>query len=501
MKRADAHQPQQTHRAADRLNSAYTADPTRPRAAHISAICDNTPVAFKLEGRLARAVPPQLRGDIDRERRAILALGISWFIVLVGTLLGVVIFFVATPQTRWVGLINTVVTCLLAALGAFLVRRGALVLAGHWITALISLGVAYSMLTGGGVTAPFAVLIPLQPVLALVISGRRAGLLWALISVATAIAIFSAERAGVELINLTPPGSQAIFQLIALLAMTVALLWIADYSEALKQRAIRQVEEAARQRDRALAEEEQAKTAAQHAIAANAAKTTFLATMSHELRTPLNVIIGYSELIEEDLGDALGEHADTITRIRGAGQHLLGLISDVLDLSRIEADRLELHPQRLPVEGLLRELQATFEALAAQRGDVIVVELTGPLGEVMLDPIRVRQILVNLLGNAIKFTDRGRITLSAARVGAHGRDWLHLIVSDTGVGIPADQLGTILEPFTQADASSTRAHEGSGLGLTIVNKLAKMMGGELTITSQLGRGTRVEVRLPSASDA
>jgi len=430
-----------------------------------------------------------------------LAIGISYFLVIVGTLLGLTLFLVSPPQTRWLGLINTIVTCAFAALGVLLVRRGRLELAGHWITALITLGVLYSLLTGGGVRSPFAVCVPLQPLLALVISGRRAGLIWALISLAIVAVVFTLERAGVALPDLNPPGFEDIFSLIALLAVIIATLWIADYSESLKQRAIHQVEEAARQRDRALADEERARIAAQHAIAANAAKTTFLATMSHELRTPLNVILGYSDLIEEDLGESLGEHAETLARIRGAGQHLLGLISDVLDVARIEADRLELHPRPFAVDALLDDLQTTFEALAAQRGDVIVLERGGPLGELVLDPTRVRQILVNLLGNAIKFTDRGQITLSAARVVHADREWLHLAVTDTGIGIPADQLQAILEPFTQADPSSTRAHQGSGLGLTIVSKLTEMMSGELTITSTLGRGTRVELRLPAASPA
>ena len=444
---------------------------------------------------LARGVPPSLRGDVDVHRRASLAIAISWFLFVIGLVLGVSLFVLSPPETRWLGLINTIVTCSLAALGTVLVRRGALVLAGHWIAGLIAAGVAYSLVMGGGVGAPFWICVPVPPVLALVIAGRRAGVAWGLVSGAVVAAIGAAQIAGAPFPELGYPASlNVILTVLGTIAVIFATLWVAAYSEDLKARAIRQIEEAARQRDRAVAEEEKARIAAEEAIAANAAKSTFLATMSHELRTPLNVILGYSEILEEELGDRLGEHVESVARIRGAGEHLLGVISDVLDLARIEADRLELRPSRFVVDDLVSELRATLEPLATQRGDRLVVEAPGPVGEVVLDKVRVRQILVNLVGNAIKFTEGGVITLGAAR---EPGGWVRFTVVDTGVGIPADRIQAIFEPFTQADPSSTRAHEGSGLGLTIVRRLARMMGGEVSLASTVGVGTRVEVRLPA----
>ena len=455
-------------------------------------------MASGLAAWLTRAVPPSLRGDVDRERRALLALGIAWFIFAIGLVIGAVLLLVANPAIRLLSVVNTIVTCSLAALGMLMVRRGALVLAGNWIAALVSIGVAYSVVSGGGVGAPFWITLPVSPVLALVIAGRRSGFAWALVNAAFAAAVALLQVAGVTFPDLNPPEGIELITLLATLAVIVVTLWVAAYSEELKAASIRQVEETARQRDLALAEEEKARIAAEQAIAANTAKSVFLATMSHELRTPLNVIIGYSELIDEEIGDRLGEHAESLGRIHEAGEHLLAVIADILDLARIEADRLELTPTRFDLDDLLRDVRAIFEPIADRRHNTIELDLPAPLGDVLLDKVRVRQILVNLIGNANKFTDAGTITLGGRRERRGGRAWAILEVRDTGVGIPADRLDAIFEPFTQADTSSTRAHEGSGLGLTIVRRLARMMGGDVTIASEVGVGTRVEIHLPAA---
>jgi signal transduction histidine kinase len=241
-------------------------------------------------------------------------------------------------------------------------------------------------------------------------------------------------------------------------------------------------------------EEERARAAAAQALAASEAKSVFLATMSHELRTPLNAVIGYSELIAEELIDSgrpdLREPAE---RVVAAARHLLGQISDILDLTKIEADRLELTVERFEVEPMFAELVRTFEPLLQQRGNQARVVVEAGAAALVADPARVRQILVNLLSNANKFTERGEITLSA-RAAADGA--IALAVHDTGIGIAADKLAVIFEPFTQADSSTTRRYGGTGLGLAICRKLAAKMGGALAVESSPGRGSTFTLTMP-----
>ena len=216
--------------------------------------------------------------------------------------------------------------------------------------------------------------------------------------------------------------------------------------------------------------------------------------MSHELRTPLNIILGYSELALEHLeerGD--DETAEDLRRVHGAGQHLLGLISDVLDLSRIEADRLEIGREPFDLDEMVREMVLSFQPLALSNTDELLAEV--PLGLVVtgLDRTRVRQILLNLVSNAIKFTRNGQIRIRVRRDGEHHLD---ISVRDTGIGIPADKLAVIFLPFTQVDPSTTRRYEGSGLGLAISRRLAELMGGTLSVESSPGRGSTFTLRLP-----
>ena len=451
-------------------------------------------------GFLERGIAPSLLTSNDHRRRALLAKGISWIIVLLGSATGVLIFFVAAPELRWLGLFNTLLTCGLASLSNVFLSRGSLVFAGNWIASLLALGIAYSVIMGGGIRAPFGVLLPVIPVLAMVISGRLSGILWASITGVFILGVEAAHLAGVEFPDLNPDGNIHALTTIGLIVITALLVWMISLSEDLKNRAIEQIEEAAAQRDIARAEETKARSAADEAIAANAAKSVFLATMSHELRTPLNAIIGYSELVEEELGDRLGEHVESMRRIRTSGEHLVNLISDILDLARLEADRLVIRPEKFNLGELIGDLAATFEPLAKKRGNTIVARCAPELGSLFHDRVRLRQVLINLLGNAIKFTEEGMITLTArptkGRGAQRGRPWIELTVTDTGIGIPEEKLGSIFESFVQVDSSFGRSYEGSGLGLSIVRRLVTMMGGTVSATSTLGGGTSMCIRLP-----
>ena len=234
---------------------------------------------------------------------------------------------------------------------------------------------------------------------------------------------------------------------------------------------------------------------------ANRAKSAFLANMSHELRTPLNAVIGYSEMLQEVAQDR-GQHdlLPDLGKIRWAGKHLLGLIDDVLDLSKIEAGKVDLSIESLGVAPVIDDAVDTIRPLVEQNGNRIEVACPGSLGAMLADLTRVRQVLFNLLSNACKFTENGLIRLEAQRIRRRGSDWVEFRVTDTGIGMRGDQLDRLYRPFMQADASTTRKYGGTGLGLAISREFCHMMGGTLSAASELGKGSLFTVRLPGDPD-
>ncbi len=230
---------------------------------------------------------------------------------------------------------------------------------------------------------------------------------------------------------------------------------------------------------------------------ANKAKSLFLANMSHELRTPLNAVIGYSELIEEDLesGD-VSECPHHIARVRGAGKHLLGLIADILDVAKADAERIALEPEEIDAPALARSVLDTIAPAAAKNNTACDVLIEPGVGSFVADALRVRQCLLNLASNAAKFTQDGRIILRVHTQTYEGAEALAFEFADTGIGISEDVQANLFEPFVQADASVTRAYGGSGLGLSITRRLARIMGGDVTLQSKLGEGSRFTLILP-----
>jgi signal transduction histidine kinase/CheY-like chemotaxis protein len=224
---------------------------------------------------------------------------------------------------------------------------------------------------------------------------------------------------------------------------------------------------------------------------ANVAKSQFLATMSHELRTPLNAITGYAEILEEDLAaEGKRESAGDAARIRRAARDLLALINEVLDLSKIEAGRMEVAIERTNVRDIVDDVVSTTAHIAEANGDAVKVDFDPMVGALMIDGPKFRQCLLNLMSNACKFTNNGTIDL---RVGVGQTDaglMLEAVVSDTGIGISTEQAARLFQPFVQADSSHTRAAGGTGLGLVITRRLAQLMGGDVTMQSEAGKGSR-----------
>jgi GAF domain-containing protein len=230
---------------------------------------------------------------------------------------------------------------------------------------------------------------------------------------------------------------------------------------------------------------------------ASAHKSQFLANMSHELRTPLNAIIGYSEILQEEVQEA-GQDRFTLDlrKIEHSGRHLLGLINEVLDLSKIEAGKLELNYEPVNLPRLIEEVIGTAGQLAETNRNLLMVEGADGIGPLTADPMRLKQILLNLLSNACKFTQDGEVALRVGKV-VDGSNWIDFAVSDTGIGMTTEQQAKLFQEFTQADSLTARRYGGTGLGLALSRKLARMMGGDVTVASEAGKGAVFTLRLPS----
>ena len=237
----------------------------------------------------------------------------------------------------------------------------------------------------------------------------------------------------------------------------------------------------------------------QRARAATQAKSHFLANMSHELRTPLNAIIGYSEMLQEEAQDSgQGSFIPDLKKINRSGRHLLDLINDVLDLSKIEAGKMELYLETFDIPNLLEDVSTTVQLLVQKNSNTLEVRCPANLGAMRADMTKVRQSLFNLLSNASKFTKNGKITLEAAReISPTKADWIVFRVSDTGIGMTTEQQDRVFEAFSQADSATARDFGGTGLGLTITKTFCRMMGGDVALTSEPGKGTTFTIRLPT----
>lgn len=272
---------------------------------------------------------------------------------------------------------------------------------------------------------------------------------------------------------------------------------LSDVYSSLEQRVEQRTHELSAERNKLALAMNDLALARDEALAANRSKSVFLANMSHELRTPLNAIIGYSNLVlSGTYGPTTELQVDRLKRVAENGNHLLNLINDVLDLSKIEAGRMELYLETFDVKGLVEATVEAARPLALKNSNALETNLPHSMGKMKADSTKVRQILFNLLSNAAKFTENGTITLSIIPQTIHDENWVVFEVRDTGIGMNEETLNKVFLEFVQADASTTRKYGGTGLGLAISRRFCEMMGGEITVSSEVGKGSVFTVRLP-----
>ena len=265
-----------------------------------------------------------------------------------------------------------------------------------------------------------------------------------------------------------------------------------EFNEKLRLQAQKKDQEARRvveQKNKDLQESQKA------AEAANEAKSTFLANMSHELRTPLNAIIGYSEMLIEDAEDENEDFIPDLDKINSSGKHLLGLINDILDLSKVESGKMELFIEKFDLEKILKEVSATITPLVEKNNNSLNLAINTETKSISADITKIRQILLNLLSNATKFTEEGEINIIVDD-NPNNSSLIDFKVSDSGIGMTPEQVDKVFKPFTQADEKTTRKFGGTGLGLTITKMFAEMMGGGIDLSSKINEGTTFIVSIP-----
>jgi signal transduction histidine kinase/CheY-like chemotaxis protein len=366
---------------------------------------------------------------------------------------------------------------------------------------LILLAPIYIHLALGGFAASSGVVLWafLAPLIAILFHGAKESLPWFLVLVTVVVGLAVVDPILARNAVPLPAVASIFFFVMNIVAVTgmvyLAIRYFAALLAAEKAEQVQlnvRLEESAAELAKVLA---QLKERNQALVEASDHKSRFLANMSHELRTPLNAIIGYSEMLQEDAED-LGEASfvEDLKKINGSGKHLLGLINDVLDLSKIEAGRMEFVRDRCTLESLIKEVVPVAEPLVAKRGNRLVVQAEDSSGELVTDVTKVRQVLLNLLSNAAKFTESGTITLTARSL--QDGQAVALAVQDTGIGLTEEQIGRLFQEFAQAEASTSRKYGGTGLGLALSRKLAQALGGDVTVESTLGVGSTFTLTLP-----
>ncbi len=437
-----------------------------------------------LRGRLIESLlSPQLRGaDPVTQRRARLMLG--FILIALPITLGNVLLeaFTLPPDVLLDRAPSSVAAVtVLASLLVLLRFSDRVQLAGHIGATQAFLGIGVVCYRMGGIRNPELAWMCVVPLVALIFTGRRAGEIWTAITIAFLAGLYALD--GSEWVPAPPTETrEGLFVLVNTSVLLVLLIALVRYYDVESERILRSMSSL---RDQAQA--------------ASRAKSEFLANTSHEIRTPLTAILGYADLLLEDLDSPVDveRRREMLQTIRRNGEHLGRVLNDVLDLSRIEAGRLQLERMDVSLAELLGDVHDLMQVQASSRGLRLELDLAPDLPAfVSTDPTRLRQVLVNLVGNAVRFTDSGAVTIAAVRAVVEAEPGLEIEVRDTGIGMSEEQIGRIFEPFTQADATTTRTRGGTGLGLAICVRLVDLMGGQLAVRSAPGRGSAFRVRLP-----
>ncbi len=448
-----------------------------------------------IDNMVDRFVPDQVRGDINAYKR------VRMFIIshLLGPFLGhpISIYLFANDPNPWphVHLLAASITMFWffpIALRMFPSSYSWLAIAS---VANLNFAILITSFHFGGASSPFLMWFLITPLLAFFYLGS---------GFRTSIAIFSQMVVGVGIFygmylmdgsfpQHIPLSEMVGVTMISLICASMYIFFMSSYYASV----VDSQSELLREIDRHQATLEDLKTAKNEAERANGAKSDFLAKMSHELRTPLNAVLGYSEILLEDAElDGNGEQIADLQKISAAGKHLLAMVNDILDISKIEAGKTELYVEEVDIDHLLTEIEMTARPLAAKNTNTFKIEKSGVLGMATIDLTKSRQAIFNLLSNASKFCQNGKIELHVAKIDIDGVPMLEFAVSDTGVGIGEEALSTLFENFSQANAAVNAKFGGTGLGLSLSRNLCRLMGGDITASSVLGKGSKFTIHLP-----
>jgi signal transduction histidine kinase/DNA-binding response OmpR family regulator len=438
-------------------------------------------------------VPPRAVGDFERERRIRTAVGVAYMVVPISA--GFAVF----THTHVPGPLGDVLTAIhlgsiVLLLLCLLVLRttGWLALAVTpplaWFAALF---VASAYLTGGP-SSPGAYPMLAVPLFALITMGRAHCLGWLGAAFAIYVGMLALDGAGLLAPYVPTDAERNLFWIICTTTTLVLAVTVVGNFEHARAQALGRLEHANRALEAARAD----------ADAANQKQTLFLTNMSHEIRTPLTAVLGFADVAHEQAAHEVADEADlrALGTIERNARNLLKILDDMLDLSKIETGQIEIRPARHRVDDVLEQAASLLRSQARAKGAELVVErVPGTPAELETDALRLNQILVNLLGNAIKFTFQGEVRLVARPLAHAGEQWIRIEVADSGIGMTQPQMDAIFEPFSQADASTARLYGGTGLGLSISRVLVERLGGEIGVASERGVGTTFRVDLPLAS--
>ncbi|MCA9692406.1 MAG: HAMP domain-containing sensor histidine kinase [Nannocystaceae bacterium] len=373
-----------------------------------------------------------------------------------------------------------------------------LAVTAHLFAGHVFAGLALSTLLAGGLRSPTLVAAPVVVPLAMLIGGRRAGVLWALVICLYLGGLYAAERAGLVPIDMVKEEGWTTAALASAVGVVAGIVWLLAQHDVLRSRALARERRVSSKLANAEIAEREARLAAAQSEAQQVAGQTLLNTMSHELRTPLNAIIGYSEhMLEcaEDGQQPREEQLESLRTIIAAGRHLVTMISDLLELSRAESEGLALKREPVELGPLIREVTRTLTPLAERKGLTVAVELAAEPRLIHTDRVQLGRALTCLLSNAIKFTGDGGVTVRSRGVGLAGASGCEIEVQDTGIGIPPERIEDVFMPFSQVDSSHTRRFGGAGLGLSLASRIVEGLGGSIQVRSELGVGSSFTIRL------